>query len=63
MSGAEFKVVLEHGLEQAAMNHFCQLFAVLMVKPDKVAWDRFNAGLDKLHSTYDTLAVRIGEMP
>jgi len=63
MSGAEFKVVLEHGLEQAAMNHFCQLFAVLMVKPDKVAWDRFNAGIDKLAATHSTMMAKIGEMP
>ena len=37
---AAFKAQMERALEQAACQHFCQLFSVLMVRPDVQAKDR-----------------------
>ena len=59
---ADFKEVLERALEQAVTQYFCQLFSVLMVKPDVAAMDRFEAGLDKLATTEDAVSKKIGEM-
>ena len=59
---AQFKTLLEQGLEQAVQQQFCQLFAVLMVRPDKQALDRFKAGLDKLAQTEQTVGVLIADL-
>ena len=58
-----FKVQLERALEQAVCQHFCQLFSVLMVKPDMVAIDRFKKGLEKLAAAEQTVGVIIVELP
>ena len=60
---SEYKQLLENALEQAVQRHFCQLFEVLMVRPDEPGLKRFGAGLDKLAVTYTTLAAKIGEIP
>ena len=53
-----YKAVAGAALEQAVQQHFCQLFAVLLVKPDETGCKRFHAGLDKLADMDTTLASR-----
>jgi len=60
---ASFKAQMESALEQAVQQHFCQLFAVLMVRPDTPAIDRFRKGLGKLADTEAVVGVIIGELP
>lgn len=59
---AAFKAQMERALEQAACQHFCQLFSVLMVRPDVQAKDRFKKGLEKLAETEQTVGVIIAEL-
>jgi len=59
---AAFKSQMERALEQATCQHFCQLFAVLMVRPDTPAMDRFKKGLEKLAETEQTVGVIIAEI-
>jgi len=59
---AAFKSQMEAALEQAVRQQFCQLFAVLYVKPDAIAMDRFKKGLGKLAETEQTVGVIIAEL-
>ena len=61
MSNA-FKEQLEIALELAVREQFCQLFAVLYVKPDEAAYKRFHAGLARLADMEQTIGVYIAEM-
>jgi len=58
-----FKSQLERALEQAVSQQFCQLFAVLFVKPDEAAYKRFHAGVARLGDMEQTVGVYIAELP
>lgn len=61
---ANFKDLLESGLEQAVQQHFCKLFDVLMSASDREnsAVDRFEAGLKKLARMEAIAGVMISEV-
>ena len=58
-----FKGLLERALEQAVQQQFCQLFAVLFVRPDEAAYKRFHAGVSRLADMERTVGVYIAELP
>ena len=60
---AAYKDLLEKALEQAVQQQFCQLFAVLFVKPDEAAYKRFHAGIARLGDMERTVGVYIAELP
>ena len=60
---SEIKNTLAVALEQAVQQQFCQLFAVLMVRPDEAAIKRFTLGLEKLTTTETTVGGLIEKLP